>query len=114
SEDTDFFRRAIEKGHRFIWCDEALVFECVPPSRWTRRFMLKRALLRGGNSLKYPRNRLCLLAKSLVAIPAYGLALPFLQLIGHYLFMKYLIKLCDHTGRLLAVASLNPVADREM
>src|SRR5271157_6074137 len=25
--DQDFFRRMIEKGHRFIWCDEAVAYE---------------------------------------------------------------------------------------
>ena len=43
--DVDFFCRFIERGHCFIWCDEAVVFEVVPPSRWSRRFMIHRALL---------------------------------------------------------------------
>ena len=38
-EDQDFFRRMIERGHRFLWCDEAVVYEVVPPSRWSRRLM---------------------------------------------------------------------------
>jgi glycosyltransferase involved in cell wall biosynthesis len=41
--DVDFFRRMTEKGRIFIWCDEAVVYEVVPPVRWTRSFMLKRA-----------------------------------------------------------------------
>src|SRR5437660_7426694 len=28
-EDQDFFRRAIARGHSFIWCNEAQVFEVV-------------------------------------------------------------------------------------
>ena len=46
-EDQDFFHRMIEKGHRFIWCNEAVAYEVVPPIRWNRRFMLRRALLPG-------------------------------------------------------------------
>src|SRR4030042_2272220 len=46
-EDRDFFRRKIEAGHIFIWCNEAPVFENVPPERWKRKVMIKRALLRG-------------------------------------------------------------------
>src|SRR5271157_640873 len=38
-EDQDFFRRLIEKGHVFIWCNEAVVYEVVPPTRWDRTFM---------------------------------------------------------------------------
>src|SRR5437879_2825163 len=53
-EDQDFFRRMIEKGHAFIWCNEAVVYEVVAPIRWKRSFMLRRALLRGANSLAHP------------------------------------------------------------
>jgi len=54
-----------------------------------------------------------MLAKSLVAVPFYILGLPFLHLGGRHLFMKYLVKLCDHAGGLLALAGLNPVRERE-
>jgi hypothetical protein len=40
--------------------------------------------------------------------------LPFAQLAGHQYFMKLLIKLCDHAGRLLTLAGLNPVNERDM
>jgi glycosyltransferase involved in cell wall biosynthesis len=46
-EDQDFFRRMIDKGFLFIWCDEAIAYEVVPPIRWKRTFMLRRALLQG-------------------------------------------------------------------
>src|SRR5579862_5118975 len=57
-EDQDFFRRMIQKGHRFVWCDEAVAYEVVPPSRWSRRFMIHRALLRGKNTFRHPRHRI--------------------------------------------------------
>jgi hypothetical protein len=38
--------------------------------------------------------------------------LPILALCGMHLFMRYLIRLCDHVGRLLAVVGLNPVRER--
>jgi succinoglycan biosynthesis protein ExoM len=112
SEDTDFFRRMIESGYVFMWCDEAVVFEVVPPTRWKRSFMLRRSLLRGKNSLRYPTGRMRNIAKSVVAIPIYVLALPFLLVVGHHLFMKCLIKLFDHAGRLLALFGLNPIGDK--
>jgi hypothetical protein len=52
--------------------------------------------------------------KSLIAVPAYALALPVLLLAGHHYFMKYLVKLADHAGRLLASVGLNPVTNRRM
>jgi succinoglycan biosynthesis protein ExoM len=113
-EDQDFFRRMIEKGNTFAWCEEAVAYEVVPPSRWDRKVMLSRALLRGRNSLRHKKGRLVNLLKSLVAVPAYALALPILLLAGHHYFMRYLIKLADHSGRLLATVGLNPVRERRM
>lgn len=113
-EDQDFFRRMIERGHRFIWCDEAVVYEIVPPARWTRRFMIHRALFRGRNTFRHRKHRVRNLLRSVIAIPAYALALPVLLLAGHHYFMKYLVKLADHLGRLLASVGLNPVTERRM
>jgi succinoglycan biosynthesis protein ExoM len=112
--DVDFFRRMIGAGHVFVWCREAAVHETVIPSRWSRRVLLKRALLRGRNSLRHPKGRWVSLAKAVVAIPLYALALPILQLFGHHYFMRYMIKLCDHSGRLLAAFGIQPVKVREM
>jgi glycosyltransferase involved in cell wall biosynthesis len=113
-EDQDFFRRLIERGHRFIWCGEAIAYEVVPPSRWSRRFMIHRALFRGRNTFRHPKHRLRNLLKSVIAVPAYALALPVLLLAGHHYFMKYLVKLADHVGRLLASVGINPVTERRM
>ena len=109
-EDQDFFRRKIEKGHRFVWCHEALAYETVPPVRWNRRFLLKRALHRGGVSTRHPSSGTAI-AKSVVAAPIYTAALPFAFLRGQASFMTCLTKLCDHLGRLLAVLGVTPIAD---
>lgn len=110
-EDQDFFRRMIAKGHKFVWCDEAPVYEVIPPNRWERRFLLRRALLRGAITVKHP-GRLRGVLKSIIAIPVYSLALPVLLVCGHHLFMKYLVRLFDHLGRLLALLQLNPMKVR--
>jgi succinoglycan biosynthesis protein ExoM len=110
-EDTDFFRRVIAKGHRFVWCNEAVVYETVPAGRWRRTFMLRRALMRGRMSLLHPTGRLLAIAKSVVAVPAYLAALPFALVAGQSKFMVCLVKLFDHAGRLLALFGLNPVRE---
>ena len=110
-EDQDFFRRMNEKGCTFIWCNEAVVYETVPPSRWTRSYMFKRAMLRGRNVLKHPR-RLRLVTQSLVALPVYSLILPITFLLGQHVFVKVGIRFCDHFGRLLTVLRLNPIDQR--
>jgi glycosyltransferase involved in cell wall biosynthesis len=97
-EDVELFRRLIADGMRFTWCDAAKVYAEVPAERCTRKYLLKRALLRG----RAPTNRGRPVLISLVAAPAYAVALPVLLLFGQHVFMRYLIKECDHLGRILA------------
>jgi len=111
-EDVDFFVRMTQRGHRFVWSNEAPAYESVPPSRQTRSYMLKRALLRGKNSLKITHGRATMVAKSFIAAPLYTLILPFTLLAGQHVFMKVCIKTCDHLGRLTALVGLNPVSER--
>ena len=111
-EDVDFFRRMMEKGCSFVWCNEAVVREFVPASRCNRSYLLKRALLRGSNFHKHPTHRLRNFAKSVVAVPCYALMLPVLALFGQHVFVKYLIKLLDHGSRLLAFLGLSLVTER--
>jgi glycosyltransferase involved in cell wall biosynthesis len=111
-EDGDFFKRKIEAGGRFIWCDEACVYETVPPERLKRTYFLKRALLRGVAEAKLPSISMAGVARSLVAIFVYTSALPALLLIRHHLFMKYLIRDCDHIGKLLALCGIDVLKKR--
>ncbi len=110
-EDQDFFRRAIEKGQKFIWCHEALAYETVPPIRWNRPFILRRALLRGATCLKHPNFGIRDIGKSIVAIPAYVLTLPIALLAGQRWFMPCLVSLFDHLGRVLAVLGIHVVKE---
>jgi succinoglycan biosynthesis protein ExoM len=112
-EDKDFFMRLTQQGRVFIWCNEAPVSETVPPSRCTRAYMLRRALWRGNNIVKRRVGNINLVARSIVAVPLYALALPALIIFGHHWFMLYCIKLCDHLGRLLALIGLNPVREHQ-
>jgi succinoglycan biosynthesis protein ExoM len=107
-EDSDFFRRMVARGCVFIWCNESVVYEMVPQARFQPRYLLRRALHRGNNSFKFREQRGRRVVKACVALPVYGLSLPFLLLLGQHHFMKYLIKLCDHTGLLLAFLRIRP------
>jgi succinoglycan biosynthesis protein ExoM len=108
-EDQDFFRRKIAEGRRFIWCADAAAFESVPPARWKRKYLLRKALLRGAPAGLH-KNVLGVL-KSLVAIPLYTLALPFALLAGQQFFMTLLVKICDHLGKLLIIVGINPIRE---
>ncbi len=108
-EDKDFFKRMIDKNYVFVWCNEAFIYETIPPERCKRVFMLKRALLRGKIFLKYPSFGLIPIIKSIIAIPTYALILPVTFLMGHHYFMNFLIKLFEHIGRLLALFGLDVI-----
>lgn len=41
-EDTEFFRRVAGAENRIVWAQDALAYECVPASRMTLRWLLKR------------------------------------------------------------------------
>ena len=101
-EDVDFFRRMKQDGRVFVWCNEAVVYELVPQSRCRCSYLLRRALNRGSNFPKRARHPVRDFMKSVVAVPLYTLALPILMIFGRHVFIKYLIKLCDHSSRLLA------------
>jgi glycosyltransferase involved in cell wall biosynthesis len=108
-EDHDFFRRMIEKGRVFVWCNEAITHEIIPATRCRRWFMIRRALFRGKLSLLHPTSPALEVLKSVIAVPGYTFALPFLFLAGQHLFMHYLIKIFDHLGKLLAYAGIDPI-----
>jgi GT2 family glycosyltransferase len=110
-EDQDFFRRVIEKGFFFVWCNEAVAYETVPAIRWKRSFLLKRALLRGYTSLAHPTFNSREILTSAIAAAAYTVVLPFALLGGQGKFMNILVRLFDHLGKLLGFVGINPVRE---
>ena len=107
--DQEFFKRMMQQGHTFIWCNEATVYEVVPPARWKRSFLIRRALMRGVFSVRNHRFPLSLITTSLVATPAYAIVLPLALLLGQARFMNSVFKFFYHAGRLLAVLGINPI-----
>jgi len=110
-EDQDFFQRMIDAGHVFIWCNEAVAYEVVPPVRWRRSFMLRRALLQGTICVMHPTFGAFEIARSLIAVPAYTATLPFALVLGQHRFMTRLVKLCHHLGTLLGLAGINAIKE---
>ena len=111
-EDRDFFRRKIGEGHIFVWCNEASVFETVPTVRWKKSVMIKRALLRGKVAFNNTTPNPFSLLKSVLVITVYTFGLPFFLILGHHIFMKYLIKACDHLGKVLAFMGIDLVKEK--
>jgi glycosyltransferase involved in cell wall biosynthesis len=108
-EDQDFFRRKIEAGYVFIWSADAVVFETIPPARWKRSYILRKAALQGATAALQPSCGAVNIMKSLVAVPLYLAVLPFTLLAGQQYFMMLLVKICDHSGKLLMLMGINPI-----
>jgi succinoglycan biosynthesis protein ExoM len=115
-EDRDFFKRMIARGHVFVWCDEAPVYESVLQERMKKRVKLKRALLRGKLTYRSQMNRPEKMLGSMTAVIYYSLGLPLLLLMsplfGFDIFMKNLIRDCDHLGKILAMCKIDLVRER--
>lgn len=109
-EDQEFFKRLIDSGAVFMWCNEAPVHELVPPERCQRGYLLKRALLRGQNERAL--TDLKGIAKSVVAVPVYLLVMPLALITGQDRFMQVCMRLCDHLGKLVGVIGLRPLGAR--
>lgn len=107
--DQEFFKRMMRRGHSFVWCNDAAVYEVVPPARCKRAFMVRRAVFRGVFSFYNRPSSPKAIALSLIATPAYTVALPVALVLGQARFMRYMFSLCYHVGRLLGVLGINPI-----
>ncbi|MCK5245101.1 MAG: glycosyltransferase family 2 protein, partial [Desulfobacterales bacterium] len=78
-EDGEFLGRQMKKGRRFVWCDEALVFETVPEERWHASFYRKKYFRIG--ILAGERHRraqsISLVTKACALLLGYSFLLPF-------------------------------------
>ena len=110
--DAVFFKRMMEKGKTFIWCEEAVVSEYVPPERQKKSYYLKRAMTRGMVEAQQSRFWSSNTLRSFAAIPLYALVLPFAFLRGQNVFMKYLVKECDHLSKVLTHMGIRLTKER--
>jgi succinoglycan biosynthesis protein ExoM len=108
-EDQDFFRRKISEGQIFTWCHEAPVHEVVPPVRWRRSFLIRRALFRGIFAQRNHGWQPLRVLQALVSVPVYIVALPITLVFGQATFMSCAFKLFYHAGRLFGLMGVNPI-----
>ena len=100
--DVEFIERQIKRGRRFVWCDEAIVFETVPPERWGESFYLRRNLRIGGLSGEKYRKALSggfkYFTRIAIAFIFYTFCLPFSFLFGKHIHIKCLTKVYYYFG----------------
>lgn len=117
-EDIMFFRQLAGKGGRFVWCDEAPVYELVPPERCKTSYMFRRAFLQGSISSTYsrdsfrPADRVMIGLKAVTALGLYSLLLPVYALRGRAAALDLLIRQTHHLSRLLTVLGIYRVQKR--
>jgi glycosyltransferase involved in cell wall biosynthesis len=111
-EDSDFFRRLLRDGCRLVWSDEACVHERVPPERLLAGYFVRRALLRGVANAQQSALLSVGAGKSVLAIGCYLLTLPVAAVLGRHRFMRVLLPLCDHLGKVLALCGVRIVSRR--
>jgi len=111
-EDTDLFRRAMERGRVFVWSAEAVCYERVPPERTRISFQLRRALLRGKTAVRGHRASWSGIIKSAIAVPLYVVILPVCLVLGSHIFVTYLVRSFDHLGKVLASCGIDFAGDK--
>ena len=103
-EDGDLLGRLTHQGARFVWCDEAIVYEPVEIARLSLRWLILRAL-RGGQD--YARHRL---SGSFSHLSRIGRTLFFLRALGQSLAAAVMALFCWPRGHHHAVYWLLKVA----
>ena len=111
-EDRDFFRRKIVEGYIFSWCNEAPVYEVIPPERWKKSILFKRALLRGRMALNAANSRPISVFYSIAALGVYAICLPLLPILGQHILIKYIVKCCDHLGKVCAFCGIELIKEK--
>jgi succinoglycan biosynthesis protein ExoM len=105
-EDIEFFKKMAEKGKTFVWCNEAPVYETVPPERWSKTFYSKRLLRIGGLVGEKIRLRdshmqgVLSLLKSIAWILAMSVCLPLALILGQHMYMRVMTKITYNFGRI--------------
>jgi succinoglycan biosynthesis protein ExoM len=109
-EDTDFFTKRIAEGFKFVWCQEAEVFEEVPPERCTLSFHLKKFIRVGaltGQKMRRGTAPLWIeLFKSAAVTFLYIPVIPLLALRGRSVLAPHLARYLYHVSRLLGTAGI--------
>jgi succinoglycan biosynthesis protein ExoM len=113
--DGEFMSRQIKGGFKFVWCDEAIVFETVLEERWPASFYLNRQFRIGtlaGN--KHRKNKiLYILLKNIMLLLGYCALLPLSLFLGKSILIKVLTKIYYNAGYVLSFFAITRVQQRQ-
>jgi succinoglycan biosynthesis protein ExoM len=103
--DTKLFEAMCRSGARFLWCDEAQVFEYLPAARHRVSWLSRRAF-RGGfvhTRLKpkpTPSVFAARIARSVLLLCGYTLVAPLFALMGRRALVRLWLRVCVQAGHL--------------
>jgi glycosyltransferase involved in cell wall biosynthesis len=117
-EDSDFFRRQFNRGRSFVWCDEAITYETVPPERWKIGYFINQYLRSGtinGEMMRAGKfgSNIGNLSKYLSMLCAYLAIFPFSILVPKHIRVRVLLKLAYCVGVFTAFYGLSIIRNRE-
>jgi len=117
--DSLFFEKLIAKGHVFVSCREAIVYEVVPPRRWQATYLVKRKILQGVNTARRFRImnksilfRLKWFGKAVLGIIIYALLLFVRAPFGKGPLFKCIMQIAYFGGVLTEYAHVSIIKDR--
>jgi succinoglycan biosynthesis protein ExoM len=109
-EDSEIFDRMLAAGARFLWCDEAIVCETIPASRYRLGWLAQRAFRGGMSFTRLQRQRQCAgavwrgLLRALLALAVLVPLLPLALLGGRSAAARVWLRICTQAGHLWAFA----------
>jgi succinoglycan biosynthesis protein ExoM len=115
-EDIDFFKRMIARGHTFVWCEEAPVYEHILPERRKPLYYLDKYLRIGGlsgevlNGSALERGLTAL--RSGILMLLYGTLALAGAVTGFHVVMRNLVKGMYHLGIACGCLGYVPVRER--
>jgi len=111
-EDSEVFGRMLDAGARFVACDEALVYETIPPRRHRLGWLSQRAFRGGVSFTRLQRQRRLGgavsrgLPRALLALAILTPALPLSLFGGRAAASRVWLRICTQIGHLWAFAGL--------
>lgn len=103
-EDTAFFEELLDCGKSFVWCNEAVVYENIPPERWNKSYYIKKLIRSGGldgEKDKQSSRKYRALIRSIGGLVIYLLLFPFYLFQGIRGVMKVFLKISYYYGWLV-------------
>lgn len=119
-EDDTLFKHLISQNHKFVWCDEAVVYEEVPYNRLSVAYFIKRSQLIGYINYRYLRDErsngqnLLFVFKSILACLLYLILLPPCLIRGYHYFVKMLIRFYYHKGVIMTFLGVLQYDNRDI